>query len=343
MPSLKKLRREDYHVAWIAPVSNLELLPARLMLDEKHDTPDYDTNYDDNIYTCGSMVGHNVVIASCPPGLIGNVNAGHVAGFMFKTFANIRMALLVGIGGGVPRAPNSDRRTPDLHLGDVVVGWPGDGKPACVYYDFGKKHTDGRFEMLGTINRPDRVLLNALGALEIDHLMNESSFQEHRERLLAWKGKTKFAFPGLDEDLLFRADYKHDQESMEGCASCDTSKLVERPARTEADAAGFMFHRGRVATGNAVVRTGIERDEISARCGGVMCIEMEAAGVDASRPCLVVRGISDYADSHKNDAWQPYAAGNAAVFCRELLRKIPPSKVLGMQSSSSEASELEGS
>ncbi|KAK8137367.1 hypothetical protein PG984_005307 [Apiospora sp. TS-2023a] len=335
----KKLRREDYHVAWIAPVSNLELLPARLMLDEKHDVPEYDTSYDDNIYTCGSMVGHNVVIASCPPGLIGNVNAGQVAGSMFKTFANIRMALLVGIGGGVPRSPNSDRRTPDVRLGDVVVGWPGDGKPACVYYDLGKRHTDGRFEMSGTIDRPDRVLLNALGALESDHEMDETNFQEHRERLLAWKGKRNFAFPGLEEDLLFQADYKHDEESMEGCASCDTSKLVDRPARTEADAAGFIFHRGRIATGNAVVRTGVERDEISERCGGVLCIEMEAAGVDASRPCLVVRGISDYADSHKSDVWQSYAAGNAVVFSRELLRKIPPSKVLGMEGSSSKVSE----
>ncbi|KAK7952895.1 purine and uridine phosphorylase [Apiospora saccharicola] len=336
----KKLRREDYHVAWIAPVSNLERLPARLMLDEEHDTPDYDINYDDNIYTCGSMVGHNVVIASCPPGLIGNVNAGQVAGFMFKTFANIRMALLVGIGGGVPRTPNAGRRTPDVRLGDVVVGWPGDGKPACVYYDLGKRHTDGRFEISGTIDRPDRVLLNALGALESDHEMDETNFQEHRERLLAWKNKERFAFPGLDKDLLFQADYKHNEESMEGCASCDTSRLVERPARTETDVSGFIFHRGRIATGNAVVRSGVDRDEISERCGGILCIEMEAAGVDASRPCLVVRGISDYADSHKNDAWQSYAAGNAAVFSRELLRKIPAGKVLEMQGSSSRVSEI---
>ncbi|KAK7906415.1 hypothetical protein PG985_016421 [Apiospora marii] len=334
MSLLRKLRREDYHVAWIAPVSNLELLPARLMLDEKHDVPDYDTSYDDNIYTCGSMVGHNVVIASCPPGLIGNVNAGQVAASMFKTFANIRMALLVGIGGGVPRSPNSDRRTPDVRLGDVVVGWPGDGKPACAYYDFGKRHTDGKFEMLGMIDKPDRILLNALGALEVDHEMDESGFQEHRERLLAWKGKKNFAFPGLDKDLLFQADYKHHGPQGDDCDSCETSKLVDRPARTEADAADFIFHRGRIATGNAVVRTGIERDEISERCDGVLCIEMEAAGVDASRPCLVVRGISDYADSHKSDAWQSYAAGNAAVFCRELLRKIPAGKVLEMQGSS---------
>ncbi|KAI6611439.1 hypothetical protein MCOR14_011854 [Pyricularia oryzae] len=54
---------------------------------------------------------------------------------------------------------------------------------------------------------------------------------------------------------------------------------------------------------------------------------MEAAGVDAGRSCLVIRGISDYADSHKDDIWRSYAAGNAAVFARELLSKIPPSSV----------------
>ncbi|KAI6440110.1 hypothetical protein MCOR15_011855, partial [Pyricularia oryzae] len=64
---LKKLQSTDYHVAWIAPVSDLELLPSRLMLDEEHDAPDYDTAYDDNVYTCGALAGHNVVIATCAP------------------------------------------------------------------------------------------------------------------------------------------------------------------------------------------------------------------------------------------------------------------------------------
>ncbi|KAK2759245.1 nacht and ankyrin domain protein [Colletotrichum kahawae] len=50
---------------------------------------------------------------------------------------------------------------------------------------------------------------------------------------------------------------------------------------------------------------------------------MEVAGVDANSPCLVIRGISDYADSHKNDVWKSYAAGNAAVFARHLLEVIP--------------------
>ncbi len=36
-------------------------------------------------------------------------------------------------------------------------------------------------------------------------------------------------------------------------------------------------------------------------------------------PCLVVRGICDYSDSHKNDRWQRYAAAAAAAYAKELL------------------------
>ncbi|KAI6447382.1 hypothetical protein MCOR17_010551 [Pyricularia oryzae] len=300
----KKLQSTDYHVAWIAPVSDLELLPSRLMLDEEHDAPDYDTAYDDNVYTCGALAGHNVVIATCAPGMTGNVNAGRVTGSMFKTFSSVRMAVLVGIGGGVPRAEPSDDPTEDVHLGDVVVGWPGDGGPACIYYNSGSWHTDGEFEVLGTINRPDQVLLNALGKLVSDHEMDRSTFDVHRKRLLQSKHKRKFTFPGLQRDQLFNASYQHAEE-----------------------ATGFIFHRGRIATGNAVVKDGERRDQIRELCNGALCIEMEAAGVDAGRSCLVIRGISDYADSHKDDIWRSYAAGNAAVFARELLGKIPPKNV----------------
>jgi hypothetical protein len=53
-----------------------------------------------------------------------------------------------------------------------------------------------------------------------------------------------------------------------------------------------------------------------------------AAGVDANRRCLVIRGISDYADSHKSDVWRSHAAGKAAAFARELLCRVPSSSDL---------------
>jgi len=50
---------------------------------------------------------------------------------------------------------------------------------------------------------------------------------------------------------------------------------------------------------------------------------MEAAGLMNSFPCLVIRGISDYADTHKNYKWQAHAAGTAAAYAKELLTVMP--------------------
>lgn len=47
-------------------------------------------------------------------------------------------------------------------------------------------------------------------------------------------------------------------------------------------------------------------------------------------PCLVIRGICDYADSHKNDRWQPYAAATAAAYAKELLLVMPGQDVVSM-------------
>jgi nucleoside phosphorylase len=75
------------------------------------------------------------------------------------------------------------------------------------------------------------------------------------------------------------------------------------------------------------MKNGAERDRVSAELGGVLCFEMEAAGLMNSFPCLVIRGICDYADSHKNKRWQPYAAGIAAAYAKELLSVIPLANV----------------
>ncbi len=42
----------------------------------------------------------------------------------------------------------------------------------------------------------------------------------------------------------------------------------------------------------------------------------------------MIRGICDYADSHKNKKWQPYAAATAAGYMKELLSVIPPKDVM---------------
>ncbi|KAJ8111002.1 hypothetical protein OPT61_g6296 [Boeremia exigua] len=319
----RRLNCSDYHAAWVCPLPEIELPSSRLMFDEIHLTPEYDASRDSNQYYCGVIAGHNVVMATLPLGFSGSHHAGRLSGTLFNTFVNIRIALLIGIGGGVPLPNPCDDPLKDIHLGDVVVGWSQDGKAACIHYGWNRDRGDEDLEILGTMEKGDWIVGQGLAKLVSDHDSGETRFAEHLARL---KSDGKFAHPGLEHDKLFHAAFKHQGEQQSSCETCSRNPfaLVRRPRRASKHIEQFVFHQGRIASGNSVVRDGKRRDKISEICGGVLCVEMEAVGVDIHKKYLVIRGISDYADSHKSDFWQLHAAGNAAVFAKELLQKITP-------------------
>lgn len=88
------------------------------------------------------------------------------------------------------------------------------------------------------------------------------------------------------------------------------------------------IHYGLIASGNQVIKAAAFRDKLNEDLGhDVLCIEMEAAGLMDNFPCIVIRGICDYADSHKNDKWQEHAAANAAAWAKEFLRFVQPRDV----------------
>ncbi|KAH9225249.1 hypothetical protein K456DRAFT_1419334 [Colletotrichum gloeosporioides 23] len=68
------------------------------------------------------------------------------------------------------------------------------------------------------------------------------------------------------------------------------------------------------------------RDTLAAE-RDVLCFEMEAAGLMNHFPCLVIRGICDYSDSHKNKEWQGFAAMMAAAYAKDLLHQIAPNSI----------------
>ncbi|CAI7639764.1 unnamed protein product [Penicillium glandicola] len=82
-----------------------------------------------------------------------------------------------------------------------------------------------------------------------------------------------------------------------------------------------MVHYGLIASVSQVVKDTQSRDEL--RQLGAYCMEMEAAGLMNNYPCLVIRGISNYADSHKNKEWEGRAAAVAAAYVKELLSVTP--------------------
>ena len=94
---------------------------------------------------------------------------------------------------------------------------------------------------------------------------------------------------------------------------------MDRSKRPSNDPAVFY---GPIASGNSVIKNSRIRDGI-ARPLGILCFEMEAAGLMDILPCLIVRGISDYCDARKSKQFQPYSALSAAAYAKELLSVIP--------------------
>lgn len=308
----RRLRREEYTVGWVCAL-HVELVAAQEMLDDEHDTPPCDA-HDSNIYTCGRIDEHNVVIACLPEGQMGTNSAAAVAAQMRSTFTSIRFGLMVGIGGGVPS------EEADVRLGDVVVSKPLGLHGGVVQYDFGKATSNG-LECTGFLNAPPTVLLNAVAQLRAKHTRGISTLLKH---LAKFNRLPEFARETAGLDTLFEANYDHTGPGGSTCGMCSKERTVARQARSQA----VVVHYGTIASGNQVIKYAAERDRVSKKLGGVLCFEMEAAGLMNSFPCLVVRGVCDYADSHKNKQWQPYAAATAAAYTKELLSEIPAADMM---------------
>jgi nucleoside phosphorylase len=122
-----------------------------------------------------------------------------------------------------------------------------------------------------------------------------------------------YVYQGAEYDRLFQPDYEH-ASSKKDCGGCDYAKIIECQERPDQNP---RIHYGTIASGNQVIKDARQRDLISKSC---LCFETEAAGLMNNFPCLVIRGICDYSDSHKNDQWQRYAAATAAAYAKELLQ-----------------------
>jgi nucleoside phosphorylase len=303
----RQLRREDYTVGWVCALPD-ELAVAQEMLDDEDKPPQCDA-HDTNIYTCGRMGEHNVVIACLPKGQIGTNSAAAVAVQMKSTFTSTRFLLMVGIGGGVPS------EEADIRLGDVIVSNPRNVHGGVVQYDSGKATPSG-FERTGSLNTPPMILLTAVVNLQAKYRRRKGKLAEYISKLDSLPD-----FGRASSDTLFEASYDHEKGPT--CSKCSKDYIVDREARKQE----VMVHYGTIASGNQVMKSGTERDKLSAELGGVLCFEMEAAGLMNNLPCLVIRGVCDYADSHKNDQWQPYAAVTAAAYAKELLSMVPAAEI----------------
>lgn len=203
-----------------------------------------------------------------------------------------------------------------------------------VRYDFGAWTGEDRLEFSGHTNSPPGFLLTAVKALQSMNSMKcgtkiPAFLQEMRSKIHIDESKT-FEDQGSACDNLFQKDYLHPKESAnKDCeACCELSKSESRQDRGIGAARQRdtpKIHYGNIASSNQLQISAAKRDQLH-NDHEVICFEMEGAGVIHNHPCLVIRGICDYSDSHKNKKWQTYAAATAAAYTKELLEILPASK-----------------
>ncbi|KAI1866483.1 hypothetical protein JX265_007784 [Neoarthrinium moseri] len=307
---------KSYVVGWICAL-HIEALAATALLDEQHPGPKSVSENDDNSYILGHIGNLNIVIATMPVNEYGTSSAAASARDMLHSFPNVRIGLMVGIGGGVPTRH-------DVRLGDIVISEPGHGHAGVLQYDFGKALQNQAFVGTGILDQPPRVLRTAMATLKVEHDLHGHQIQlTIRNAMLKNKRlakKIKLADQLSDE--LYKPEVIHPQGELLCRTVCGKlpKNFVERDKRSDEDE-DPRVHYGLIASGNSVIKDAILRDKLACE-KDVMCFEMEAAGLMNHFPCLVIRGICDYADSHKNKDWQGYAAITAAAYAKELLSHV---------------------
>ncbi|KAL7942766.1 hypothetical protein V8C42DRAFT_139381 [Trichoderma barbatum] len=324
--------RHEFNIAIICALP-LEASIVSALFDTQWDATKYGKERaDTNAYSLGAFGPHNVVLAHMPS--MGKVAAATAATNLRASFPGIQLALVVGICGGVPFGSSGE-----LLLGDVVIS------TGLVQYDFGRQFP-GVFVRKNTPEeslpklRPEVAAL--LSKLKTDQnrcqLLNKTL--EHLQ-LLYGQSTIGLHYPGPTKDRLFEPSYLHRHSPLECvvCAKVDGETLCSSAIEASCEELGCKeidprprvrlmpssnqsppdVHFGLIATGDTVMRSGKDRDRIAAQ-DKVIAFEMEGAGVWETFPsCLVIKGICDYADSHKNKTWQIYAAATAAAAAKAFL------------------------
>ncbi|KAF5125128.1 Ankyrin repeat domain-containing protein 50 [Metarhizium anisopliae] len=311
-----------YHVGWISAI-HPENVAARAFLDDEYDGPYYKSSTDSNDYTLGKIKEHNVVIAVLPAGEYGVASAAQVAANMMRTFPNIKIGLMVGIGGGAPHQKH------DIRLGDVVVSVPRNGFGGVFYYNFGKSIQGKKFQETKHLNMPPTTLLAAVNGLKSQYALRGHPLIQNIDDVLEKYPdlQEEYSRPDPGSDRLYKSDIIHASDDDAPCAevcSQDPSCLVarsERPKRKE-----ITIHYGLIASADNLLKDAYIRDKLAME-KDVLCFEMEAAGLMDNFPCLAIRGICDYSDTHKNDEWQGYTAMTAAAYAKNLLERVRPEQV----------------
>ncbi|KLU83586.1 hypothetical protein MAPG_02639 [Magnaporthiopsis poae ATCC 64411] len=323
--------RNGFNIAIICAL-RFESDAVSLLFDDIYEKEYGKETGDTNTYTTGRIGNHAVVLLLLPN--MGMQASAAGAKSLHSSYTNIKLAMLVGICGGLPQI-----RGRDAFLGDVVVS------TSILSYLVGKKYP-AEFVVettKSTLTQSDvdvRGLLELLGPQgSLDHLQGQARAElvALQAAALEKKRNTNYSTPPDAADIMFPAEYGHIhyKEACDDChadpprpcegasklscqdAGCETSRWASKRNRHPAELVPRVF-MGKMACGNTVMKSGTQRDEVAKKYG-VIAFEVEGAEVRQGVPFIVVKGICDYADGHKNKEWQNFAAATAASVAAAIL------------------------
>ncbi|KAL2808184.1 hypothetical protein BJX63DRAFT_424818 [Aspergillus granulosus] len=291
---------------------------------------------DDNAYFNGRIGDHNVVLCLMP--CMGKGNAASVAASLKISYRRIQVALVVGICGGAPCLPTME----EIFLGDVIIS------DAVIEYDFGRQYRSGFERKTGvkdTLGRPNREIRSLLAGLQPQQSRRDLQAKMLQHLQSMQESQPRWRQPSSADDVLFEASYQHkhyspasphlclclDNTSGEVCqAALDATCILLGCAEDQIcrhrhciENRSAAIHIGTVASADTVMKSGEHRDYL-AESEGVIGFEMEGAGVWNNISCIIIKGVCDYADSHKNKAWQAYAAATGAATAKAFLEYWGP-------------------
>lgn len=128
-----------------------------------------------------------------------------MAAIFRSSFPRIRLALLVGIHGGVSDRTDNEK---EVVLGDVVI------PTGIVQYDFGHR-LPNKFTWKDTLNdnsgRPNTEIRTFLGKLQsrMSRKQLRDSTSKHLKALLKESDFEQSRYPGPNADKLFEPTYHH--------------------------------------------------------------------------------------------------------------------------------------
>ena len=293
----------EYSIAWISTLA-LERDVAVAMFDEYWELPARIGN--DPSYYCGRIGLHNVVLLYAMT--VGISSLREKIQDLLEDFPHLKLTLVVGIGGGIPSEQE------DVRLGDIVVSQSETG-PSLLRYQLNQETREGIL-VDQQLPQPLSAITDGLTAIQSKHMRckNLTDLLRHRDAALEKNRHCSWQHPGIEHDMLCQQTSSFTKDSHPDAASDEP--FSQRPRRFR-DLP--VVHYGKIATGDWIIRDARVRDEISAKLGGILCIDMDYDRELFSLQVLKIRGISDYCNKYKSREFQGYAACMAAAYAKEFL------------------------